>query len=92
MKDENNNIFNIFLISLSLLPKKGTFIFPLTFTKSPYLILIPPVVQKSLFKLTFDFDLFPSAPVVITYGNLLISNVHHDLTHCVTPRSGTRVT
>ena len=36
-----------------------------------------PVVQKSLFKLTFDFDLFPSAPVVITCGTFLISKVHH---------------
>ena len=68
-KDKNNNIFNLFLISLSLLPK-WSFYFSFDFYKKSLVILTFtcghfPVVKKSLFILTFDFGLFPSAPMVL---------------------------
>ena len=62
-KDKNDNIFNLFLISLSLLPKK-VLLFSFDFYKKSLFILIFdfghfPVVTKSLFILTFDFGHFP---------------------------------
>ena len=84
-KDKNNNILNFYSFSnftFTFTKKKRYFYFSFDFyqkslfnfdsTYGPF-----PMVQKSLFKLTFDFDLFPSALVVITCGTFFILKVHH---------------
>ena len=71
-KDKNNNIFILFLVSLSLLPKRYFYFFSFDFyKKSLFNFVFHLWYKRSLFLLTFDFGLLPSALVVITCGTFL---------------------